>query len=424
MLTSDLLRARLHKGELRLGYLDCTDSALIAQADALIALFAEHLGHKRGALDDALSALLGENTDYLLHRGLAKLLEDRSEFGTESAVDPVALRKRVFESAAAVHPVARQHGDLVHTVTRAALLAQIAAEFALTSEQVERALYADLKREQQLLKFEPITATALLERYNLALAQAVLYRATALEIVIDEPDPQRLRQLFRYIKFFRLLAQCEKTVGGGYLLKLDGPTSLFQQSTKYGLQLAEFLPALLHCERWSLSAEVLWGEERKRALWRLEAGSGLRTHYADRGVYVTDEEAHFVKRFAELGKPWVLEKRPVVIELDGKAVLLPDLVAVHPDGREVLLEILGFWRRSYLEARLALLEKHAPPNLLLLVSERLRASEEKLESPSGMLLFFKDVIPAKQVLLRCEERGTKATVDPNKSLRRTRKRAE
>lgn len=431
MLTSDLLRARLHKGELRLGYLDSSDRVLKEQAAGLIAMFREHVGQPRGALDDALTELLGENTDYMLHRGLAKLLEDRSEFETHSKVDPVQLRRRVFESSAAVHPVARREGDLLHTVTRASVLQQIATEFSITPEEVEQALYADLKREQKLLSFDEIDPTALLHRYNVALAQAVLYRATSLQIEINEKDPQRVRQLFRFVKFFRLLCHAEPTPSGGYVLKLDGPTSLFQQSTKYGLQLAEFLPALLLCEGWSLSAEILWGDERKRVLWKLDAGSGLRSHYQDKGVYVTDEEAHFVKRFTALSKSWVLEKRPEILELDGRGVLVPDFVAVHPDGREVLLEIVGFWRKAYLEARIELLEKHAPPNLILLVSERLRASEDKLaESPAGVV-FFKDVIPAKEVIAKCEERGvlsTKVRVassSPNKSsLRRTRKRAE
>ena len=250
MLTSDLLRARLHKGELRLGYLDSSDRTLREQATQLIAMFVAHVGQNRGTLDDALTELLGENTDYLLHRGLAKLLEDRAEFDTDSKVPPVTLRRRVFESSAAVHPVAREQGDRLHTVTRSAVLQQIAAEFSITVEQVERGLYADLKREQRLMSFESIEPTALLDRYNLALAQAVLYRATALQIEINEKDPQRVRQLFRFVKFFRLLCNIQRSASGGYLLTLDGPTSLFQQSTKYGLQLAEFLPALLLCDGW------------------------------------------------------------------------------------------------------------------------------------------------------------------------------
>ena len=42
----------------------------------------------------------------------------------------------------------------------------------------------------------------------------------------------------------------------GYLFHIDGPLSLFSATTKYGLQVALFLPALLHCQDFRLEAEV------------------------------------------------------------------------------------------------------------------------------------------------------------------------
>lgn len=403
MLTTDLVRARVVKGEVRPSYIDPGDPALIDLAETLVKLFAAHVNKPRGALDDALSELIGEDTDFLLHRGLAKLLEDRSEFGTESPIDPIALRQKVFERTAAVHPVSREPGNPLHPVTRHEVLEQVGREHGLSLEQCEQALYADLAREQLLQKFDPIAPSALLHRYNLSLAQAVLLRASSLEIELSPGDPQRYRQLFRFIKFFRLLYAVRGSGALGYTITLDGPTSLFQLGAKYGLQMAEFLPALLLCDGWKLRAELLWGKERKRLAWTLEAGSGLRTHYADRGVYVTEEEAHFVKRFADTAKGWSLDKRPEIIDLDGRGVLVPDFVVRAEDGREALLEIVGFWRKSYLESRGELLAKHGPKNLVLAVSQRLRASEDTLESMQGAVVFFKDVIPVKEVLARCAE---------------------
>ncbi len=403
MLTTDLVRARVVKGEVRPSFIDAADPALIDLAETLVKLFAAHVNKPRGALDDALSELIGEDTDFLLHRGLAKLLEDRSEFGTDAPIDPVALRQKVFERTATQHPVSREAGNPLHPVTRAQVLAEVGSELGLTLEQCERALYAALAREQLFQKFDPIAPSALLHRYNLSLAQAVLLRASSLEIELSPGDPQRYRQLFRFIKFFRLLYAARGSGALGYTITLDGPTSLFQLGAKYGLQMAEFLPALLLCDGWKLRAELLWGKERKRLGFSLEAGSGLRTHYADRGVYITDEEAHFVKRFSETAKGWALDKRPEIIDLDGRGVLVPDYVIRAEDGREALFEIVGFWRKSYLESRGELLAQHGPKNLVLAVSQRLRASEDTLESMPGAVVFFKDVIPVKEVLARCQE---------------------
>src|SRR5512146_3347310 len=106
MLTSDLLRARVVKGEVRPIYLDPADPALLTLAAELIELHATGVGHTRGEREGAVAERVGEGTDYLLHRGLAKLLSDRTTFEVHAPCDPVALRRRVCELSAQHHPVA------------------------------------------------------------------------------------------------------------------------------------------------------------------------------------------------------------------------------------------------------------------------------------------------------------------------------
>jgi predicted nuclease of restriction endonuclease-like RecB superfamily len=396
MLTSDLLRARVVKGEVRPQYLEADDAEQLARAATLVELFRAHVGRTRGELDDAMSEHVGEGTDFLLHRGLAKLLSDRCEFEVDAPCDPVVLRRRVFEIAAESHPA-------VGESSRRIVLERAATELGLAPEAAEASLYADLEREHVLRRFEPIDPSALLHRYNVALAQAVLLRASRLTLQIAPGDPARYRQLFRYIKFYRLMHTVHGSRHDGYTLTLDGPLSLFQLSSKYGLQMAEFLPALLLCEGWTLTADLVWSKERRDATFRLDPTRGLRSHYPDRGVYVTDEERFFVERFEAANTPWQLEKRPEILDLDGRGVLVPDFVMKHrDDGREALLEIVGFWRKAYLESRLALLREHAPRNLVLAVSTRLKSSEEALADMPGEVLFFRDVVPVKDVLERID----------------------
>ncbi len=403
MLTSDLLRARVVKGEVRPVYLDVDDPAHHVLASVLIGLFAAHIGRTRGDLDDALAEHVGEGTDYLLHRGIAKLLTDRATFEVNAPCDPVVLRRRVFEISAEHHPVALQADPHTIVVTRDAVLARAASELGLTPEAAEAALYADLEREHVLRAFDPLAPDALLHRYNLALAQAVLLRASRLTLTIASGDPARYRQLFRFIKFYRLMHSVAGNRRDGYTLTLDGPLSLFQLSGKYGVQMASFLPALLLCDGWALHAELVWSKQRRAASFRLDPSRGLRSHYPDRGVYVTDEERFFVERFEAATTPWTLERRPEIVDLDGRGVLIPDFVIRHrDDGREALLEIVGFWRKGYLEARTELLREHGPRNLILAVSTRLRGSEEALGELPGEVLFFRDIVPVKDVLERVE----------------------
>ena len=50
-----------------------------------------------------------------------------------------------------------------------------------------------------------------LDRYNVALAQAVLLRSTRVRVAFRGEPPQRYRQLLRAVKFHRLICEVEKT---------------------------------------------------------------------------------------------------------------------------------------------------------------------------------------------------------------------
>lgn len=402
MLTADLIAARVVKGEVKPRYVSPTDPAALALAAQMVEVFREHVGRTREALDGALAALLGEGTEYLLHRGLAKLLSDRAEFEVKSACEPSLLRRRLFEEAAKVHPAVAV-ADAVHKVTRDEVVARVAAELGVDAEAVTGAMYADLEAEHVMTTGPDLAPEALLHRYNVGLAQAVLLRATSMTVEIAAGAPARYRQLFRYVKFYRLMHQVTGTAKTGYVLRLDGPMSLFQLSQKYGLQLAEFLPALLLCEAWKVSADVLWGKEKRALTLRLSSEQGLVSHYPDKGVYVTREEQFLVDRFAELKTPWALERKSEVVDLGGKGVLVPEFVLRHKtDGRVAYVEVMGFWKREYLEARLALLRSDGPKNLVLAVPWRLRGNDDELADAPGEVLFFKDVIVAKELLERAE----------------------
>ena len=402
MLTADLVRARVVKGDVRPRYVDVADAALRDLAAQMIDLYAAHVGRTRDALEGSLAALLGEGTDYLLHRGLAKLLADKSDFEVRAPLEPVALRRALFEAAAANHP-AVQVADAVHTVTRDMVLARVAEGLGVSPDALLGAMYADLDGEQVLTAVAATTPDALLHRYNLALAQAVLLRATSLTLRVAPADPQRYRQLFRYIKFYRLMHAVRGTSAEGYEITLDGPLSLFSLSQKYGLQLAEFLPALALCPAWSAEAEVLWGKDKRRHTFRVSSEAGLVSHYPDTGQYLTREEHWLTERFAALKGPWSLERRAELIDLGGRGVLIPDFAVRHTDGRVAWLEIVGFWKRDWLESRLALLRETAPKNLILAVPWKLRGSEEELRDVPVEVMFYKETVIAKELLERAEK---------------------
>ncbi len=322
----------------------------------------------------------------MVHQGLAKLLEDRCKFEVVSGQPPEQLRSVVFRLATQ-HRLAASKTEPV-PFDRDVILSQAAGELGLTVEEIDQGLFADLKSEQRLSHFKDIPADRLLQRYNVALAQAILLRSSRVTVTVRGEPPQRYRALLRQIKFHRLVCEMEKLGADSFQLRLDGPLSLFSATQKYGLQLALFLPAVLLCRDFELKADLLWGVERKAKTFTLTPSDGLVSHHHDQGMYVPPELGMFVELFRKRIEEWELLEETEVYTV-GSGFWVPDFRLRHRQSkREVLMEVLGFWRRSSAEKHLAWLRQHIREPFLLAVSDQLHIDEAELEGlPAGIARF-------------------------------------
>jgi predicted nuclease of restriction endonuclease-like RecB superfamily len=372
MLTGKQVRVRHARNRLVPLYIPANDRQWLGLAEQLIYAFGDAEGKARGELDEQLAELVGDGPGQLVHQGLAKLLEDRCEFEVASDVPPEKVREAVFAVAGRHHAAA----TAAVPFDRDAALAEAASELDLSAEQVDTALFADLKGEQRVLKFEPITPEQLLNRYNTALAQAILLRSTSMEVRVWNETAARFRQLFRAVKFHRLIATIRPAEGSSYKIQLDGPLSLFSSTQKYGVQLAMFLPTLLHCRTFELKADVRWGADKKEKTFTLSGADGLRSHLPDFGVYTPPELKNFAANFRDNVTGWTLSDDPAPRLLDG-TIFVPDFTMTHTaTGEELAVEVLGFWRKLDIETHYRRLKKAFPGRFVLVVSEAYRTDDD------------------------------------------------
>ncbi len=394
MLTSDLLRARVVKKELRPQLVDPNQARIIERSSDLVQIYRRALaaGWTRGRIDEEIGDIIGDSTDHKLTRGMAKVLSDRCEFETQTPVEPRELRERLFRATA------RAPGR----AAAAAAYRELSEELGLPAEQLKALLFADRKEEQRLIAMDVPNGTWLVRRYNVALVQALLLRAVELRVTLCGPSPERARQLFRYIKFHGLMYRI-RAEGDRYELTLDGPASLLRLSTRYGMALAKWFPALLlqDCP-WQLEATVTWSKARHRKSLRLSSELGLVSHYRDTGAYMTRTEAYFQERFEALDCGWALSREGRPLDLGGEAVVVPDFT-FRRGGRVAHLEIVGVWRREWLARRLELLKRHGPGQLVLAVSTKLSGSKQAIGELPHEVVTFREVVPARDVLA-CVER--------------------
>lgn len=383
-------------------------------AAGLRELFQHGLGRTRGLLRQEIQEHFGATSGQWVVQGLAKLLEDRCEFEVHSGRPPEEVRQAVFSAAAAARcgrdpqpqgaqrgggpgdgerHVARcaEHGGPGAGQDRQAILSQAARDLGLSGADVERALFADLKSEQRLVKFRDVPPERLLEGYNVSLAQSVLLRSTRLEVWIRGEPPRRYRQLLRAAKFHGLMCDAEPSGPQGCRLRLDGPLSLFRATHKYGLRVGLFLPTLLLCRDFELQAQLLWGPARRPKCFTLGPADGLVSHARDTGMHVPPEMQMFATLFRRQVADWELAEATEIHRL-GDTFWVPDYCLIHRrTGQKIWLDVLGFWRRSGAESHLARLRTHVREPFIVAVSERLRVEGPEEDGETDGLLRFREM---------------------------------
>ncbi|GAB7092522.1 DUF790 family protein [Halorubrum luteum] len=441
MLTADLARSRTYEGTISPLFIDADDQQYRETATELIQIFEEHLGQSKGRLEETIDELTIADTDYKIVQGLAKLLKDECEFETVAPVDPQEIRQRLFEKANDSYPIARQP-TLGEDTQKLEVYSAVADQFGISLEDCYRGMYADLEENKRLVRFghrtsdeydeaddgttttrltgdseksyaeDTITVDWLLTRYNLALAQAVLYDATEMRIRVWDS----FATVFSYVKLFGLMHRIypidangnrvsSTDVADGYEAILDGAASLFSKSRKYGIRMSNFLPALPLCDRWEMEADILdddGGATSQTLSFELDHTDELSSHYSAQSDFDSDVERTLAQKWGRANTDWQLVREDDVLDL-GAEVMLPDFAIEHPDGRRVIFEIVGFWTPEYLNEKLAKIRNADRDNLIVAVSERLDCSSEDFDGLDDRILWFKSGIHVYDVIELAKE---------------------
>jgi len=391
MLTGDLVRVRIQKKELTPSFLK--RERYRESAEHLLRLYREGVGRTREQLTAEVNELVGDRTDHKVTRGLAKLIEQKATWASESPVPPAELRSQLW-TLTALNP-GREAASQAYE--------QVATGLDLSPDEVRRLLFADRKEEQELREIALDDVDVLLDRYDVALVQAVLLKASELTVTLVSPSPERLRQFFTGVRFHQLMYRA-RSVDDGVEVVLDGPATLLKQNSRYGMALASWFPKLLLNPSWRMQATVLWTKRRLRKNLSLDSDRGLTGTARDVGAYKTQPEQWFEERWAKLDTDWTLAREGVVLDLGGEGVVCP-VYTLRKGERTAYLDIVGFWRKEWLKRHTRRIRKHGPGNLVLAVSARLAGDKSSLDGLP--VIAFKEILNAKKVLEEVERVATR-----------------
>lgn len=359
MLTKDLILCNCRDGRLLPKFLDTEDASLLEPASEMLAVFRQGQDCTLAELEEMLEPLLLSFRDLKIAHGLRKVLEDRCQFTTPGELDCPSARAQLFQASAAL---LRQQEWETPEQLAAALKATIPDNSLLVAGGT---LYPDLPDNDRLRKFDDLTPQQLLQRYNVSLVQGLLFQAEEMNLVVSSNDPAKLRRLFKYLHFFRLLADISTEGGNSQRLRLlvTGPASLVDKSRRYGLQLASFFPAVCTMDAWEMRAKIPW--KGKVCYLKLTQETGLVCPYHVFSAILPVEIKMFHDAFKDASGDWQIVGETPFLHTGGSKVVFPDLSFRHVDGTVLHLELFHCWHNSQIKERLDWLARHPEQPLIL-----------------------------------------------------------
>jgi len=386
MLPSDLLTVVRWKDNVRPKY-SKLDGRGVSAAEAVIRAYAEGVGLKRGEVRERVSELEDAYGSFKFIRGLAALVERRCAFSSKASVDPLTARHALFEEASA-------RGFPTSEAERRAIMEAAAAKLGVSPEQLEASMYADLDSEMILESAPKMDPVELLKEYNLSLTQTLLFHAAEMAFTASG----NWQRIFRAVKYHGLMYTAMRR-NGQFAVKLDGPTSLFKLTRKYGTALAKVLPEIFAGKPWRVEAKIL---RANRILnFTLESGKHgwLFPEVRVEEAYDSTVEAEFASEFKALATGWTVKREAEPVEV-GSSVMIPDF-SFQLGGTRVLMEVVGFWTREYLKRKIEKLSAVRGTPFIVAVDEELAC--DKLESlkasnPNIHIVYYKGKIPVREVL--------------------------
>lgn len=372
-------------GRIHVDFLRDPEGRVVTFLDRLCRLVRRLEGRPRSTVTEALRRQERRVRNARRLDGIAKSLLDRCRFrpppGAERSEE---IREALFRARGEDWPPTP--GSL-RTPYREA-----ARELGIDEERVDALLYADRPDARVLTRAPRFDGERLLALYNLDLARGVLLDAVRVTVTARGG----WRGIFRAVKLARLMYRVERVEGTGargrktgaaYRVELTGPAAPYvSRARRYGARFARVVPALARAPGWAFEAEV--EREGRRLRFELDGRAPLAgARGRGRPSYDSGFERSLAREFAgKLGEErdgWTLVREGTPVEL-GEEVLLPDFTFRHDDGREALVEIVGFWAPEYLARKIRKVRAAGLDNLVLVVYGALGAGgDDGDEGDSG-----------------------------------------
>ncbi len=393
MLTKDLLHVKNKGTAIHPQFVEVNDPHCLDFCQKMLQVYEENIGKNREDLAELTDFLVQGSDNLLFAKSINKILLDNCQFDLAKDINPLEYRQQILTKSA----------KFLQTEALGSL-----EDFqkAILEDHSDHLLYSDLPDFESLKSLKKLYPKQLLERLNIHQVQGLLMTANRLTVTLPNTDPAALRRIFKFLKFFRLIAHIQQKKEQ-LIIEIDGPLSIIEGTRKYGLQIASFFPIICHVKNWQIRAEVK--PKRSKKILKLDQSSNLVCHYQNMSSYIPEEVQLFAKHFSDTVTDWQFISETPFLTMKKGRIIFPDFTLEHHSGKRVYLEIFHRWHKGQLQQRLQDLETIDEP--MILAIDRFLLKLEWQEHIPGLLpsqhFLFSDY-PSVSRLQQCLQRFLQA----------------
>ena len=367
MLTKDLIRFTIKNDIVNPSFINLKTPSVKSACEQLLAVYSDGVNLSKKEISQNSSAIMNSLHSSKIARGLNKILLDNCEFEKNDGGDYVSLREKLFEKSAKYY--FSPSADLFEEIRRG------------FDEHFLNDIYGDHPDCEKLISCEIKTVEELVDEYNISLIQGLLLNAENLTINTESGDKTTMRYFFRQIRFNQLLCNVSKT-SEGYSIFIDGPASILENSSGYGLKIACFFRIICRVQDWKLFAAINTAAQKHSLI----LNSGFIGQKEVLSAYYPKEFEIFRQNFEEKSELWEISDEIEPFSFDGKRIIVPDFLFINRQtGKKVQLEIFHKWHKSQVSKRLDDLKNYGGDNFILGIDTNLYKSiendiDEKIQS--------------------------------------------
>jgi len=369
------------KGVFEPKYLSSTKDRSVVEAT--IGFYESCLGKRFGDIDwEELRIIIGDDR---LFNGLRKVMSHfykPKEIELKTIANPKSVKIKVFKI------INEKYGGFVNSSIRSDVVKRISEELKIPN--IDEILWADDVSNMPLVKIREPSVEEVVSLYNFETLDTVFVNSSKV-FIKAQGEPEVLAKLAKKVgrecKFYGLIYDMKyfrerRTLN----ISVEGPYGVFGKPTKYGSRLSiltsKIISTLKTLDKWVVYSKTHF----RRNIFNIRVLSDklvpelkIPENVKPQLAFDSEVEKKIYYTLKAIGFNVVREPEPIAL---GDLLYIPDF-KVEKGGVEFLVEIVGFWRKEYVEKKMFKLAEVAKfrRNIIVLADEKLESFLSKLKIP-------------------------------------------